>query len=177
MAEAAVVSRAQRGDDAAFNELVLRRQGRLRDLLRRLCGSRDLADDLAQQSFLQAWRTLGGLREPAAFGGWLRRIAVRTWLQEARRARLINDADFDLASATVPDPAHPPERVSDRLDLDQALGRLAGPERLCVILSYAEGLSHAEIADATGLPLGTVKSHVARGGSKLKAWLGIETVS
>jgi RNA polymerase sigma-70 factor (ECF subfamily) len=113
------------------------------------------------------------LREPAAFGGWLRRIAVHTWLQDARKKRLFTDADFDIASQTQADPAFPPDRPGDRLDLERALGRLAGAERLCVVLNYAEGLSHAEVAEATGLPLGTVKSHVARGGSKLKAWLGI----
>lgn len=148
----------------------------MRDLLRRLCGSADQADDLAQQTFLQAWRTLGGLREPGAFAGWLRRIAIRTWLQETRRKRPFTDADFDVASQTQADPAFPPGRPGDRLDLERALGRLAGPERLCVVLAYAEGLSHPEIAEACGLPLGTVKSHVARGAAKLKTWLEVETV-
>jgi RNA polymerase sigma-70 factor (ECF subfamily) len=148
---------AQGGDDRAFNELVLRRQGWVRALLRRLSGDRDLADDLAQQAFLQAWRSLPSLRAPGAFGAWLRRIVVHVWLQEARRVRLVSGGDFEIATDTFADPAHPPDRPGDRLDLERALLRLNGAERLCVVLSYAEGLSH-----------------VARGGSKLKAWLGIE---
>jgi RNA polymerase sigma factor (sigma-70 family) len=163
---------AQAGNEAAFRELVLRRQGAVRDLLRRLSGNAALADDLAQQAFLQAWRSLKTLREPAAFKGWLRRIAIHVWLQHVRRGRLRDDGDFDLAVETVADPIQSaPEGA--RLDIERALSRLSGAERLCVVLSHAAGLSHPEIAEATGLPLGTVKSHLARGGSKLKSFLGI----
>lgn len=117
------------------------------------------------------------MRAPEAFGVWLRRIAVHVWLQEARRGRLVADADFEIASEMTPDPQFPANRPGDRIDLDRALARLTGGERLCVVLSYAEGLAHGEIAEATGLPLGTVKSHVLRGGSKLKSWLGMEAGS
>ena len=57
------------------------------------------------------------------------------------------------------------------MDLEQALAQLKNPERVCVVLSYNEGLSHAEIAETTGWPLGTVKSHVARGASRLRELL------
>jgi RNA polymerase sigma-70 factor (ECF subfamily) len=81
-----VVALAMSGDDGAFGELVRRRQKRVRDLLRRLCGNHALADDLAQQTFVQAWRGIRALRDPGAFGGWLKRVAVNAWLAEARRA-------------------------------------------------------------------------------------------
>jgi len=58
-----------------------------------------------------------------------------------------------------------------RIDLQTALEKLRPPERLCMVLAYAEGMSHAEIAKATRLPLGTVKSHVARATAKLRGWL------
>lgn len=172
--EAGVVALAARGDADAFHELVLRREASVRDLLRRLSGDRALADDLAQQTFLQVWRTLRGLRQSAAFGGWLRRIAVNVWLQHVRRGSLREQALSDDIPSV--EPVHA-ARTADRIDLERALARLKPRERLCVVLSYAEGLSHAEIAETAGLPLGTVKSHVARGGDKLRAWLSLGDAS
>ena len=86
VAEAAVVALAMNGDTAAFSELVRRRQGALRGLLRRLSHDPALADDLAQLAFLKAWRALPKLRSVGAFGAWLRRLAVNTWLEHLRAA-------------------------------------------------------------------------------------------
>jgi RNA polymerase sigma-70 factor (ECF subfamily) len=173
-AEASVVALALSGDHQAFAELVRRRQGMVRALMRRLCGDRALADDLAQQAFVQAWRQLGRLKSPGAFGGWLRAIAINVWLQEARKA----PARFEAAEAEPPEPDQdgpPPEDLAAaRIDLSRALLRLKQNERVCVVLAYAEGLSHGEIAEATGWPLGTVKSNVARGVERLRAWLSPE---
>lgn len=152
------------GDDRAFAELVRRRQTTVRGMLRKLCRDASLADDLAQETFVQAWRTLGQLRNASAFGGWLKQVAVRVWLQYARRAKLPLEPLDDAENAQAP-------QFEGRLDLARGLERLAPAQRLCVVLSYGEGLSHGEIADATGWPLGTVKSHVARGGARLKQWL------
>jgi len=169
-AESAVVVLARAGDAAAFRELVLRRQVWVRDLLRRLCGDRALGEDLAQETFVQAWKSLGALKSPGVFGPWLRQIAVNVWRQEARKRRLIlADEDEILAE---PDP-RPAAAADDRLDLTAALAALSPVQRMCVVLSYAEGMTHGEIALATGLPLGTVKSHVKRGGDKLKTILAI----
>lgn len=165
-AEATVVALAAAGNDEAFDELVRRRQAWLRGLMRRLCGNAALADDLAQQAFLQAWQSLASLRVPAAFGGWLRQLALNVWLAEARRAAL------PLADIDLPDQAAPEVDIGLQQDLDAALSRLKPDERICVVLAYAEGLTHGEIATATGLPLGTVKSHVLRGATRLRGWLG-----
>ena len=162
-----VVALAVGGDDGAFTELVRRRQKRVRDLLRRLCGNHALADDLAQKTFVRAWRGIGALRDPGAFGGWLKRVAVSAWLAEARRAPAPIDDDED-AFLTAVDPAPSPERSAAGIDLERALARLGPGERLCVVLAHGEGMTHAEIAEATELPLGTVKSHVLRGSEKLK---------
>lgn len=157
---------AAHGDDRAFAELVRRRQGTVRGLLRKLSRDASLADDLAQETFVQAWRTLAQLRSAAAFGGWLRQVAVRVWLQHARRGGLaletLDDADEVAGIASA---------AAERIDLQRGLEKLSAAQRLCVVLSYAEGMSHGEIADTTGWPLGTVKSHVARGGARLKQWL------
>lgn len=165
--EESVVALAINGDDGAFTELVRRRQKRVRDLLRRLCGNHALADDLAQKTFVRAWRGIRALRDPGAFGGWLKRVAVNEWLAEARRAAVPVDDDEGALLAAA-DPAPSPERIAGGIDLERALAGLGAAERLCVVLAHGEGMTHAEIAQATHLPLGTVKSHVLRGSEKLK---------
>ena len=165
--EETVVALAMGGDDRAFAELVRRRQKRVRDLLRRLCGDHALADDLAQKVFVRAWRGIGALRDPGAFGGWLKRVAVSAWLDEARRAAAPIDDD-ESAFLAAADPAPSPQRLAGGIDLERALARLGPAERLCVVLAHGEGMTHAEIAEATHLPLGTVKSHLLRGTLKLK---------
>ena len=167
-AEAAVIALAMRGDAAAFTELVQRRQSWLRNLLRRLCRDPTLADDLAQQVLLQAWRALPRLQSVVAFGAWLRRLALNAYLAQLRSlppTAITLDAQ-QLESAAVTTPA-----LGERLDLDRALGRLPAEERLCVVLAYSEGMSHSEISAALQLPLGTVKSHVRRGAERLRALL------
>ena len=167
-AEATVVALAMGGDAAAFTELVRRRQSWLRNLLRRLCRDPALADDLAQVVLVSAWRSLPGLKAVGAFGAWLRRLAINSWLAHLRSApppALPLDCDA-LAGIALSIPA-----VGERLDLDRALARLAPDERLCVVLAYSEGMSHGEISTATALPLGTVKSHIRRGSERLRALL------
>jgi RNA polymerase sigma factor (sigma-70 family) len=167
-AEAVVVALAAGGDRDAFSELVWRRQSWLRNLLRRLCRDPALADDLAQQVFLKVWRSLPQLKSPAAFGGWLRRLAINTWLAEARAAAPESSRYEveELVGTTVFAPA-----AAEQLDLDRALAKLTRSERLCVVLAYSEEMSHGEISAATGLPLGTVKSHVRRGAERLRVLL------
>jgi RNA polymerase sigma-70 factor (ECF subfamily) len=163
VAEALLVVAARTGDRAAFAELVRRRQNQLRGLLRRLCRDASLAEDLAQETFLQVWKQLHNLRAAGAFGGWLRRIAVTTWLQHARRAEPFSElADEDEGATPT---------TSEQLDLNAALALLPAAPRLCIVLAYHESMSHGEIATLTGLPLGTVKSHIARGTTRLRALL------
>ena len=162
--DVAVVALASAGDDAAFGELVRRRQSSIRNLLRRLCRDSALADDLSQAAFLQAWRSLGTLKAPGAFGGWLRKICVNVWLQQARR-HSGKEAQLD---GHVREPLGHEPMVAEKLDLDRALGRLPGDVRLCIVLAYSERMSHREISEASGFPLGTVKSHIARGSARLR---------
>lgn len=167
-AEAAVVVLARAGDAAAFRELVLRRQARVRDFLRRLSGNHATGDDLAQETFVQAWKSLGSLKNPATFGAWLRQIALNVWRQEARKRQLVLLDDDEISAEPDPKPQIAPDQ---RIDLVRALAELRATERMCVVLSYAEGLTHGEISALTELPLGTVKSHVKRGGDKLRTIL------
>lgn len=161
-----IIALACAGDAAAFTELIRRRQSTVRNFMYRLCRDRGQGDDLSQQVFVKVWRALPGLRAAAAFDGWLRRVMVTTWLEEARRGRIETSPELD--------PDHTPARettVTEQLDLDGALARLAPQARLCVVLAYQDGLSHGEIAALTGLALGTVKSHVVRGAEKLRNML------
>jgi RNA polymerase sigma-70 factor (ECF subfamily) len=166
--ELSVVVCAIAGDDHAYGELVRRRQSALRQLFRRLCRDPALADDLAQQTFLQAWRTLPTLKSPAAFGGWLKRVAVNVWLQRARAERpWVSTDDLEALREESTRPT-----LHEQLDLDSALATLPPPVRVCITLAYAERMSHREISEATGLPLGTVKSHITRGAARLRELLG-----
>jgi len=165
-AEAPVVTLARAGDQAAFEELVRRHQSSIRNLLRSLCRNMALADDLAQETFLQAWKHLGNLRVPEAFAGWLRKLAINSWRQYLRREGTLGN----LAEVEAGDVVRSPSAV-ECVDLNTALGALAPGVRLCIVLSYQEGMSHGEIAAATQLPLGTVKSHIARGTARLRELL------
>ncbi len=164
--EALVVGLARTGDRNAFAELVQRRQSWIRNLMRRCCGDPTLADDLAQQVFLQAWRDLRHLRHPNRFGAWLKRLAINVWFQHLRK-------NEDLQDAEEPDETHLAQQdaPSVTMDLDRALATLSTPVRLCVVLTYHEGMTHEEIAELTALPLGTVKSHIRRGRQRLQQLL------
>ena len=164
--EAMLAGLAGTGDRAAFEELVRRRQSWLRNLMRRLCADPVLADDLAQQAFLQAWRHIGRLRRPGSFGPWLKRLAVTAWLQHLRKKDALEDAEEIESHHAVR------ESIGGlAADLDRALSTLPGPVRLCVVLSCHEGMTHNEISELTGLPVGTVKSHIRRGTGRLKTLL------
>ncbi len=168
-AEGAVVALAMNGDDTAYGELVRRRQSAIRQLLRRLARDSALADDLAQQTFVQAWKSIRTLRSPGAFGGWLRKLAVNCWLQQAR----LQKHEVLLGDEALPESwtASTAATVAERMDLDAALALLPPDARLCVVLAYSEGMSHAEISESTAMALGTVKSHIARGAARLRELL------
>lgn len=163
--EHAVVRLAMTGDPAAFGELVRRRQNAIRNLFRRLTRDAALADDLGQQTFVQAWKAISTLRSPATFGGWLRKLAINCWLTHVRRPlreiALEDDIEPQAAGASI----------TEQLDLDAALARLPNDVRLCIVLGYHEGMSHGEISQSTGIPLGSVKSHIARGAARLRELL------
>lgn len=164
--ESTVVALAINGDTAAYGELVRRRQDMIRNLLRRLARNSALADDLAQQTFIRGWKSIGGLKSSAAFGAWLRKLAVNMWLQHLRGSKPELSLDEDMLAAQAATPA-----TTMRMDLDAALATLPPEPRLCVVLAYSEGMSHAEISAATSMPLGTVKSHIARSSARLRETL------
>jgi RNA polymerase sigma factor (sigma-70 family) len=168
--DAELVSRALSGSDAAFSRLVERHQAALRGFLRRMLGSGWAeADDVAQETFLAAWQSLRALKEPAGIRAWLCGIAWRKAQDRIRSSRRGAVRDH-LWLETVETPAgvSPEERMS----VAAAMAELPPDVRACVALCLADGWSHGEASMALGLPLGTVKSHVARGRARLLKALG-----
>jgi len=161
-----LVGLSRAGNRDAFAELVNQRQTWIRNLMRRCCGNPILADDLSQQVFMQAWRSVHQLHDAERFAPWLKRIAINTWMQHRRKNDPLKAADEQedsvLARSETPGMA---------MDLDRALETLPDDARLCIVLSYHEQMTHGEIADLSGMPLGTVKSHIRRGTKKLQELL------
>ena len=168
--DAELVSRALAGSDAAFSRLVERHQAAVRAFLRRFLGSGWAeADDLAQDAFLAAWRSLRTLKDPAGVRPWLCGIAWRKAQDRIRSTRRGAARD-----AVWMETIESPKGVSaeDRLALQAAMAELPVDVRACVALCLADGWSHAEAALALDLPLGTVKSHVNRGRARVLKALG-----
>jgi len=164
--EAFLVSLARTGDRKAFAELVHRKQSSIRNLMRRCCNDYTLADDLTQQVFLKVWLGIRKLRKAVAFNGWLKRVAVSVWLQHIRKKDALGGAS-EMTGTELPQQ----NTTGMVLDLDRALVKLPSTVRLCVVLSYHEGMSHGEIAKLTQMPLGTVKTHIRNGAHQLQQLL------
>ncbi|WP_267435678.1 sigma-70 family RNA polymerase sigma factor [Sphingomonas sp. GM_Shp_1] len=164
-----MVARAQMENDGrAFEELVRRHQGMVRAQLRRLMnGDEAGADDLAQETFVLAWRKLRQFRGDARFSTWLYRIAYSCFLQARRKS--VDAAGAHDDDATQPTPAPLPTDL--QIDIANALRRLPIAEQTVLLHSVQLGLSHEETAYVLSMPLGTVKSHAARGKARLRALL------
>lgn len=163
-----LVARALTDDDRdAFGALVHRHQSAVRHFLRHLTrGDTALADDLAQETFVQAYRSLPRFRGAASFPTWLLGIAHNHWRNARRQQR--DRASLDELTTTTAT-TEPTARASDlKHDLTQALRELTNDEQLAVHLGYQQGLSHSEIATLLNWPLGTVKTHLARSKEKLR---------
>ena len=165
-----ILAVVERDDRRAYSVLVERHQGQVRSVLRRLTkGDAALADDLAQETFVLAWRSLKRFRFESRFSTWLYRIAFNAWQSEARRKRevLLEDdssGQSPAAACEMPD-------IVARVDLERAMALLSDGERAAIAACYYADLSHEEAAAALGMPLGTVKTHVLRAKAKLRARL------
>jgi RNA polymerase sigma-70 factor (ECF subfamily) len=179
--DAALVARVLAGQDRhAFGELVRRHQGQARALLRRLCKEdHALADDLAQETFLLAFRKLSQYRADAAFATWLYRIAYNVFLMHVRSRKeevpldeALPPEDEDGGGKAGADPAASVEAQSVReLDVRRALSKLSDEERAAIVQCYYLDRSHEEAAYVLGCPVGTVKSYIFRAKKKLQVLL------
>ena len=168
--DADLVARVLVDDDHhAFAELVRNHQSAVRGLLRQLARTDlALADDLAQETFLRAYKNIRSFRGEAKFSTWLYRIAYNCFREEARkRKELVGIDEAQLAAQADPQTADP----ALKHDLMHALQLLPLHERSAILLCCQNGLSHDEAARVLDIPLGTVKTNVLRGREKLKKTL------
>lgn len=173
-----LVAQAQQGDVQAFEKLVLAYQDRLYGLCYRLAGNHADAQDLAQETFVRAYRALDRFRQEADFGTYLHRIAVNLWLNHRKRSQAVLSLDDPVPtgegelSRQVADNNRQPEQVVEDGELKdlvwQALGTLGREHRAVLVLREMETLSYEEIAAALGVAPGTVKSRLSRARNALK---------
>jgi len=156
-------------DHHAFAELVRNHQSTVRGLLRQLVRHDvTLADDLAQETFLRAYKNIRSFRGEAKFSTWLYRIAYNCFREEARkRKELVGIDETQLETQADPHTVDP----ALKHDLMHALQLLPLHERSAILLCCQNGLSHDEAARVLDIPLGTVKTNVLRGREKLKKTL------
>jgi len=171
--DAELVRAAVAGDRGALDALLTRHVDRLHAVCRRICGADD-AFDATQHALISITRSITRFDGRAAFTTWSHRIAVNAALDEVRRARRrAAPASDHLEAHDAPTPpAAGPERVADRLDLEAALAALPEDFRIAVVLRDVADLDYAEIATTLDIPIGTVRSRIARGRAALAAALG-----
>ncbi len=171
------LQRARDGDLAAFNELVLEHQSLVFSLCLRMIGQKQAVEDATQEAFIAAWRNLKNLR--GAFRPWLMRIASNACTDELRRRGRRPSSSLDSAlDEGVPEPAdsEPSPDTSllqgeVRRQVEEALQDLPADQRVAVVLSDLHGFDYAEVAEITKTSLGTVKSRISRGRTRLRTAL------
>jgi RNA polymerase sigma-70 factor, ECF subfamily len=172
----ALVDAAAGGSREAFDELIRRHQTAMITLARVLTGGRGDAEDLAQEVFVRAWKSLGRFRGESTFRTWLHRVAINvvrtSQVKQGRLRRLFASRDDD---ETPPEPASGEEAVDATLArrqvIDRALATLPDELRVAVTLRDLQGLDYKEIAAMLDVPIGTVESRIFRARQKLKPLL------
>ena len=164
------VESAMRGDHDAFAALAAASVDRLYGIAFLILRDRDRAEDAVQEALVRAWRELHRLRDPRRFDAWLMRLVVNSCHDEGRRIR--RRAEVTLLPMHDRQTADPIGRVIDRERLERGFRRLPVEQRTVLVLGHHLGLTHSEIAETLGIPLGTVKSRMRYGLDTMRA--GIE---
>ena len=153
-----LIAQAQEGDRHAFGELVLTYRRQVVNLVYRMCGDTEVAQDMAQEAFIRAWNKLPSYSPRSAFGNWLYRIATNATLDLLRRERdSVNVDDLPLAAPGMS--LESTVETKDRAELvQQAVLSLPPASRSVLVLREYEALSYREIADTLEIPIGTVMS-------------------
>ena len=167
------LERAKRGDADAFEALMTPEEGRVWALCLRMLGNAEEARDAAQETMIRAWRALPSFRGEARFGTWVYRIAVRTCLDRMRKREETVPLETLQESGFEPmDPAPDPEgrvlQAEKSKVLRQALDRLPEEMRTALVLTSMDGQSYEEAAEVLEVPVGTVRSRIARAKLKLQ---------
>ncbi len=169
--ESDLVARSRAGDTAAFDRLITRHRDRIYMIANQILRNNDDALDVAQDTFLRAWKNLSRYDGAASLASWLSRIATNASIDLIRRRQVRPQTEFesvpmaiDAASHTTPArPARPGEsldRAEMRERFTRALGTLSAEHRAVIVLKEIEDLSYQEIADSVGCSIGTVMSRL-----------------
>lgn len=169
------VARSREGDMSAFRLLYEQTRPALHNVISRLVDDEDEAHEIVQQAFVKAWQNIHGLREDAAFAGWIRRIAMNLLRDHWRRTNRFEDVPDDDAPGAFEDPA--PDATDLLVEaewiglLGEAVESLPEMFRLPVVLHYLDDRSVEEIGDMLELPRGTVLSRLSRARGRLREYL------
>jgi RNA polymerase sigma-70 factor (ECF subfamily) len=165
--ERTLVERAQDNDTLAYEQLYEMHKGRVFALCVRLCSDRDMAEDLAQEAFVMAWRKLSSFRGDSAFGSWLYRITTNTVLSYLRKQKPFrNMLDVDEIEEQGQK-----EDIGLRMTLDDAIAGLPDGARAVFVLYSLEGYTHDEIGSLLGIAQGSSKAQLHRARQLLQAKL------
>jgi len=167
--EAADVALAAAGDGAAFERIYRRHAARIHSLMRRMLAGEADADEVTQDVFVRAWERLATYRGEAAFGTWLHRLAVNValnWRKTAARRLALVGGEFDPDGVAARTGAG-----AERLDLEEAIGRLPPGARKVFVLHDVEGFRHEEIASLLDVTTGTTKAQLHRARMLLRGYL------
>ena len=175
-ADAVLARRASDGDREAAGMLIDRHHAAVRRFLRRLTGRDDVADDLAQDTFVRLLRYVDRYDERYPMRTWLLTIARRLTINRARHeSRSMPSDDLTRVQSGGPDPSEPVQRDDEqtllRQQLDAAIEKLSPPQREAVVLFHQQQLSVQDVAAVMQLPVGTVKSHLHRGRAVMRQYL------
>jgi RNA polymerase sigma-70 factor (ECF subfamily) len=169
-ADVLLVERVRRGDEDAFEELIARYQGQLFGYLLGFVGDRETAQDLLQETFLRAYRSIGELADAALLRGWLYRIAHNQACSLLRRRRLLRWLPLPFAQG------HPaPERSPlEAARVRETLAAIPPEQRSPLLLHLVAGLSYAEIAALLNVTEGAIRMRISRGRAQFRALYGDE---
>ena len=161
--------RARGGDRDAFAELAARSIGRLTAVARMILRDEYAAQDAVQETFIDVWRSLPGLRDPDRYDAWVRRILVRACFATLRRTKQVKAIEIELTPADEPTTSGGERALDIHDQLERGLARLSAEQRAVVVLVYYLDLPLADAAQALGVPLGTTKSRLNRATQALRA--------
>jgi len=168
-----LVRKSQLGDRSAFEQLVLRHQELVFSLAYKLTGNREMANDVAQEAFIRAWKAIEKFRGDSTFSTWIYRITVNTAWTLRKKAKKHNTLNIDdTYEPIVIDEKKDPEMVAINSDLSsvlsKALNNLPVEQRIIVELKNIEGRSHKEIADYLDISVTAAKVRLHRAHQKLR---------
>ena len=168
-----LVKKSQLGDKSAFEELIKRHEDLVFSLSFKLTGNRELANDVAQEAFIRAWKAIGKFRGDSTFGTWIYRITVNTaWTLRKKAKKHYSLNIEDTQEPVVIDEKKDPELVAINSDLSvvlrKALNQIPLEQRIIVELKNIEGRSHKEIADYLDISVTAAKVRLHRAHQKLR---------